>query len=290
MEKSKSYVVEDIEAIRKDIIDDLRKYFTDVQIDEASSEEAAMQAIRNRTYHLAVLDIMLTEEKGHRGGLNVLDELKKLNEGTVAIMLSATPDINCAIHAIRSRIVVDYIHKNELRNNIDLLINPIREALATAHIPIYGKYGRLTSYLSSPGDPAVWEYGAMTTISTVGFDPLNHALSDTFRNITPVLKRSGAEATPGFKIDKQSSALHGVFWSKSRGHAVAVCLWSLKGGPIIPDNAVDREDVALKGGKYIQAAIWRVPLKNSRSICGQHLVRLSSDRAPADARIFVHLR
>jgi CheY-like chemotaxis protein len=261
-------VVEDIEAIRKDIVDDLMKYFADVQIDEAPSEEAAMQAIRNRTYHLAVLDIMLTEEKGHRGGLNVLDELKKLNEGTVAIMLSATPDINCAIHAIRSRIVVDYIHKNELRNNINLLINPIREALAAAHIPIYGKYGRLTSYLASPAEPSVWEYGAMTTISTVGFDPLNHALSDVFRTITPVLKGKGDEATPGFKIDKQNSALHGVFWSKARGHAIAVCVWSLKGGPVMPDNAVDREDIPLKGGKYIQAAIWRVPLSRDQFLDG----------------------
>ena len=259
-------LVEDIEDIRKDLIDDIRKIFADVQIDEAPSEEAAMQAIRNRTYHVAVLDIMLTEEKGHRGGLNVLDELKKLNEGTVAIMLSATPDINCAIHAIRSRIVVDYIHKNELRNNINLLINPIREALAAAQIPIYGKYGRLTSYLSAPEDPAIWEYDAMTSISTVGFDPLNQALSDTFRTITPVLKANNAEGMPGFKIDKKRSAIHGVFWSKARGYAIAVCLWSVKGEPIIPPNAVDQEDIPLKGGKYIKAAIWRVPLGRDQFI------------------------
>jgi ActR/RegA family two-component response regulator len=260
--KKRIIVVEDLPSLRRDFVDDIRKHIPDIEIDEAGSEEAALESIRNRTYHVAVLDIMLTEEKGHRGGLNVLDALVKMKEGTLAIMLSATPDINCAIHAIRSRIVIDYVHKSELLSEIEILTNPIREGLRAAHIPVFGKYRRLTAYLSAPEDLAIWEYNAMTAVSTVGFDPLNNALSDLFRNIAPVLhlKKNKKEGTPALAVDKGQEAIHGTFWSKGLGHAIAVCLWTVRGSPIVPEGATEREDIPVKEGKYLQGAIWRVPL------------------------------
>lgn len=252
-------VVEDRKDLREDFIDDIRDELPDLEIDEADSEEGALRSIRNRTYHLALLDIMLTEETTHRGGLVVLEALRSMKEGTLAIMLSGTPDIDCAIRALRSRIVVDYVHKDELRRSTDPLISPIRTGLNEVHVPVFGKYGRLTAYLSAPEDPAIWEYNAMSAVSSVGFDPLNNALSDLFRRITPVLCLKAAKGKAALSIDKTNKAMHGVFWSKAFGHAIAVCLWAPTGQPVIPEDATDRQDVLAQDAKHLRGAIWRVP-------------------------------
>jgi len=253
-------LVEDRKDLREGFIEDIKSEIPDVEIDEAGSEEAGLQSIRNRTYHLAILDIMLTEQTTHRGGLVILDTLRTMNEGTLAIMLSGTPDIDCAIRAIRSRIVVDYVHKDELRRSVAPLIDPIRAGLNEVHIPVFGKYGRLTAYLSAPDDPAIWEFNAMNAVSSMGFDPLNNALSDVFRSITPVLGLKAAKGKPALSIDKSRKAMHGTFWSKALGSAIAVCLWSPTGQPVTPEGATEQHDVLGKNTKHLHGAIWRVPL------------------------------
>ena len=252
-------VVEDRKDLREDFVESIRRDMSGVEIDETDSEEGALQSIRNRTYHLAVLDIMLTDQATHRGGLVVLDTLREMNEGTLAVMLSGTPDIDCAIRAIRSRIVVDYVHKDEIRRSMKPLIKPIRAGLKEAHIPVFGKYGRLTAYLAAPEDPAIWEYNAMHAVASVGFDPLNNSLSDVFRDITPALSLKSNRGSPSLTIDEKQKAIHGTFWSKAWGCAIAVCLWAPTGEPIAPEDATERHDVLGSDAKHIRGAIWRVP-------------------------------
>ncbi|HXQ74623.1 MAG TPA: response regulator [Pyrinomonadaceae bacterium] len=253
-------LVEDRKALRENFAKNIRNEVPEIDIDEAESEEAGLQSIRNRTYHLAILDIMLTDQPTHRGGLVILDTLRTMNEGTLAIMLSGTPDIDCAIRAIRSRIVVDYVHKDELRRSLAPLINPIHVGLKEVHIPVFGKYGRLSAYISAPDDPAIWEYSAMNALSSMGFDPLNSALSDVFRNITPVLPQKATKDKPSLTVDKNHKAIHGIFWSKALGCAIAACLWAPTGQPIAPEGATERHDVLGKNPKHLCGAIWRVPM------------------------------
>jgi CheY-like chemotaxis protein len=247
-------LVENTEELRDDYVARIRKEVSGLEIDEATSEEDALRCIADRTYHVAILDIMLTTEENDRGGLNVLDAIRSSNEGTLAIMLSSTSEIDCAIHAIRSRIVVDYVHKSELRTSFASLIKPLRTGLKEAHIPVFGKYGRLTAYLAAPSDPAIWEYSAMSALGSGGFDPLNNALSDVFRKITPALclKKASAEGQPSLTIDKSKKALHGIFWSKAMGHAVAVCLWAQPGEPVVADGATEMHEISNHGAKHLK--------------------------------------
>lgn len=258
LEQSKSkkriLVVEDRNDLRQMYVKNLNRTIENLEVDETDSKTGAIELIKRKTYHVAILDIMLAEDRSDRGGILVLDYLKELKEGTLSIMLSGSPDINCAIHALRSRIVVDYIHKSEIQSP-EIYLNPIQKALEEVQIPLFGKYGRLTSFLAAPEkiDVGQWEFKSLQGLFDGGFDPLSKALSQTFIPMCPVLpKKMQAFA---LNTDEKNKALYGAFWSKAIGNAIWICLNSTKGSPVIPEECSEKP-IFTNSSRNINMGVW----------------------------------
>lgn len=253
-EEKRILVVEDVKDMRERYVKNIKKDIENIIIDESESKAGAIEQIRRRTYHVALLDIMLMGESQDRGGIEVLDYIKTLNEGTLAIMLSGAQDIQCAIHSIRSRIVVDYIHKIEIRSP-EIYINPLKRALQEVHIPIFGKYGRLTAYLAAPEkqDVSIWEHNSMNTVSDSGFDPFHKVLSNTIIPLSPILPLKEQPFT--FKNDKTKKALYGAFWSKAIGSAVWICINSIHGESFVHEKC-DQSPLLSTQTKSIKGTAW----------------------------------
>jgi len=224
-ETKRILVVEDRKDLRDMYVKNINRYIEkyNIHVDEVDSKAGAKELILRKTYHVVLLDIMLIEDKVDRGGIEVLDYIKHLNEGTLVVMLSGTDDINCAIHALRSRIVVDYIHKQEIKKP-EIYIEPINSALDEVHIPIFGKYGGLSAYLAAPEkmDVSQWEFHAMQTVKSKGVDHLHKVLSKAFIPISPVLRKNNQLFS--LQKDLKNNMLYGNFWSKATGSAVLVCI------------------------------------------------------------------
>jgi len=241
-------IVEDNKDMRETYLRRVKEFLPDVDIDATDSRDGALDLLRRRTYHAVLLDIMLVEGFRDTGGLQVLDQIKAMNEGTLAVMLSGTQEIGNCIRALRSRICVDYIHKREL-NNPSIYINPLREALTEARIPIYGKFGSLTAYLAHPARADGWEYDAMQVLGEGGFALLNDSLLAAFSALVPVLRPTNVSAS----LDKDvgRSALHGLFWSKALGRAVWIAIWTGTRPPVPPESS---EIAPLRAGKVRRAS------------------------------------
>lgn len=85
---------------------------------ETSNYKAAVQALHENDISLAILDIFLNDDKS---GLDILLEIRRLNNMTPVIMLSNSSDLDTVIKCIRMG-ACDYIPKGNLDDHDGLMI------------------------------------------------------------------------------------------------------------------------------------------------------------------------
>src|SRR5690606_12548970 len=100
----KILVVDDEDIIRESLSFILRK--EGYSVDEAENGEAAYNKILNDSYDLVLTDLEMPQMKG----IELLEEIKKLNINTSVIIITAFGSLETAISALRSG-ANDYILK-----------------------------------------------------------------------------------------------------------------------------------------------------------------------------------
>jgi CheY-like chemotaxis protein len=228
-ERKRFLVLDDDDNQREAYADDVRDFFTDSQVDTVGNKNDAITFLREKTYHAALLDIMLTDSPDNTEGLDVLEFIRGLNEGTRVVMLSASERVDAPVRALRSRIAVDYIIKEKKKKSDEPnasfkkpeYIAALERAISECHIPIFGSFGRLTSYLAAPDDPNIWEYDAMTTLGAQGMESLSGFLSEFMKPLFPLLPLKGAKA---MATDKDRQACYAAYWSKALAKGLWICL------------------------------------------------------------------
>lgn len=235
-EKLRFLVLDDADFERRRYVADVREFFSGCEIDEASNKSEALEKVRAKTFHAALLDIMLDNNPDNTDGLDVLEYISTLGEGTRAVMLSGSARVEAPVRALRARIAVDYIMKKEKPASFEkpLYILALQKAIAEVHIPIFGSLGRLTSYLAAPEDPNIWEYTVMKLLGAQGMASLSGFLSEFLKPLLPLLPHKSAGA---MVADKDRGTCYAAYWSKALGKAVWICLAAQEVDFYVPPEA-----------------------------------------------------
>jgi CheY-like chemotaxis protein len=215
--KYKFLVVEDEDMQREAITMYLRN--KGHLVHDAANLSSAVAYLNRRTYHVALIDIMLAgmEDQANRDGLKVLDKLNELNEGTIPIIMSVQSDteLSAAVGKKYSNMDVEYFSKLKPGQTYSVRIS--EKAINTAGNYNYNFFDDKLSpakFFSGHSDANIWESNCMLKLKIKG-DVLKFKsyLINISKDITPLLpQKNKSEAL--FFINN-TACLYGKFWCKT---------------------------------------------------------------------------
>jgi DNA-binding NarL/FixJ family response regulator len=118
----KVLIADDHEVVRRGLKDVLAEEFPKVHAGAAASGQEALEAVRQRTWDIVLLDINMPG----RGGLEVLEEMKRLRPRLPVLVVSACAEQDYALRAFKLG-AAGYISKQTAS---DELLAAVRKALA----------------------------------------------------------------------------------------------------------------------------------------------------------------
>lgn len=254
--KPRILVVEDqidnIEIIFKRPLSEL-----DIEVDYAQSKLEAIEKIRCKTYNVAFVDIMLREDRRDRGGVEVIEYLDKLSEGTAIIVVSATDDIRVPISTFKLGIV-DYIQKQNIYTK-QAILDPLKRILENYNkhykINYFGRFITLSAYLAYPELTPYWENRVLSTVK-VGYQLMVDTLNNTLENYLPILREK--KASYSLRTDENNQCVYGIFWSKSIGSPIWFSVANKNGKLIEPPEQSKGEILKNQKKGDIEYSIWKM--------------------------------
>jgi DNA-binding NarL/FixJ family response regulator len=115
-------IVDDHEVVRRGLKQILIEEFPKAHISEAEDSPSALQCLANEAFDLVLLDINIPG----RSGLDLLEEIKRLQAKTPVLVLSASPEEDFALRCLKLG-AAGYITK---RSASDELVVAVKKALA----------------------------------------------------------------------------------------------------------------------------------------------------------------
>lgn len=224
--RTRVLVVEDIETLRDSYVLNLeleKRY----RIDSAADLAQATDAITNRTYHVALVDIMLAGEKdvANRDGVKVLERIRNLNEGTKAVVLSIQPHTQLVREILKQYSAYDYLDKGAVRaDGFSLVVGTIDKAAEASPV------GDVPTWQAVVQDLAAGQWEEAQFVSEAlgslqfkgGFENLSRTLIGALQHFMPLLPLKRGQR--GFLFDSGAGKFRGHFWSKGQGCAIRLVL------------------------------------------------------------------
>lgn len=203
-----------------------------VEVDTACSKKEAIEKVRCRTYHLALVDIMLAgDDIMDRGGIDVLKYINSLNEGTKAIVASGSHDVRVPVE-VWNQGALKYLVKRDIKGSEDLL-DPVRDGLKDVSLKLYGFLDNIIAYLAHPGEAASYEDQILFGWGE-GAAAMSELLSKVFAPVLPVLKSRNSGIK--FCLDQNQKTLAGPLWSKGLGRPIWVLLGPSTSSVMLPEG------------------------------------------------------
>ena len=249
--KNRLLIIEDDNELLENYIENLQKL--DLQIDKASSKIEAIEKLKCRTYHVAMVDIMLSNNPLDRGGIEAIKYLDALNEGTNIIVLSASDDVRVPVEAWNHG-AIRYLIKKYIRSSEDY-IKEVRAALKSVVLKPFGKFADLKAYLARPQLVPYWEDPVIRLLGA-GYDGTHSILSKTFDPLIPVLRKKDYRSN--LSIDNNSQCIYGQMWSKALGCGIWVCIGNNENTFILPGDELKPEIIIEKTSIKTKSIIWRL--------------------------------
>ncbi len=218
--KTAILVVEDRPVFLKEVYKEALSSL-DVDDEYATNKDEALEKVRCRTYDIAFIDIMLTDDTDDRGGVEVVKYIDKLNEGTSMIVVSGTDDVRVPIDTYNAGIV-DFILKTKTFGEKDVLEKLEKVLKYKRHRNYFGKFGTLNAYLATPEMVYSWEMAIMTHLEA-SYDILNNALFEVLERMLPIMRKKGGWS---FTMDTEPRGISGSFWSKGLGKPIWISIAS----------------------------------------------------------------
>lgn len=204
-------------------------------VDTAGTKAEALEKVRCRTYHVAMIDIMLTDDPSDRGGIECLEYIARLNEGTMPIVFSASNDVRVPVDAWKKG-ALDYLIKKDIRSSEDIL-KVLRKAVEKCELNLYGRFPMLSSYLAYPEEGWAFEDRIMHVLGA-DMGQAYRALDKLFEPLLPVLRKKDTEYS--IYASKTQRSLEGFLWSKSIGGAIWFSLSATSDDPPPPPPNVEK--------------------------------------------------
>jgi CheY-like chemotaxis protein len=215
--RPKVLVVDDMPKLRDAYARNIER--AGITVASAGSKEAAIEAVGRCTYHVALVDIMLSsDEDEDRSGFDVIRAIKALGEGTRCIAISGYPGYSAPAEAVN--IGVDrYIPKAEIHNPPDY-VEPVRQEIQKCELRRFGLFNDLREYLAAQReDYHIWESQCLPVLG-VNASEFHQALDRLVGAISPLLPRVGGSLIKDVKAEGSRVQISG--WSKALGVAVDV--------------------------------------------------------------------
>lgn len=210
-------VIEDKEFIRNSYVDALREAGFDV--DMAATRAEALEKVRNRTYGVALVDIMLTDDDSDRSGIEILQMLQDYKEGTRSVVVTAKDDMDVAINSYQAG-VVGVLRKHRIVSTKEI-VEVVERAAEGVQLALFGRYANLLALLAEPELVPYWETTVLSALKA-DYYSLTDALKRAFTPFLPVLRLT--DQRESLKVDHAAGTAHGVFWSKKTGQPIWVAL------------------------------------------------------------------
>lgn len=252
-------IVEDDSAVRTSYVNYLRrKGFT---VAEAHDRGSAIEAIHNRTFHVALVDIMLAgEDVTNRDGVAIIEQLNALGEGTLAVAVSTQDDTQLAADLVQKYKAYRYLSKTTVRRGrFEPLVEIVERAYADLELHPFGldsvqrKNRSALAYLAGGGQALVLAFNRWLSVLGRNASPntLENLIEVFFSRWAPILPLKGEEEY--LRTDENNQLLHGTFWSKAEAKAVDLIICSADGVDRIVQGGINeawRVDTELTpGGK-----------------------------------------
>jgi len=183
-----------------------------VDIDTSVSKNEALEKIRNRSYHLAIVDIMLTSNIEDRSGLEVVDYINFMQDNTKIIVASSTIDVHVPADLFQKNIGY-YLIKNNIRKAKDYL-DPVTTSLNEVKLNLLGNCPSVLSYLSKGRNVDDWISLIRNELS-ISRDSISLIFEEIFNPLLPVLKLKKSKEC--ISVDTNNGSFYGTIWSRSLG-------------------------------------------------------------------------
>ncbi len=209
-------VVENLEGLRTQYIIGLE--MAGFEANGAASLQEALDLIKIKTFHVALVDLMLNDPHDTTmQGLEVLEKLCALNEGTQAIVISGQDSPGIAVDAITEYQAAKYIPKSKILNEgMDFLINEVSHLAEATELRKYGDGDSIISVLAGATEQLVWTDSFLRTLKPKnGFTGLKNFFTQFCEPVVPLM--SPQEASSPLLFDKEQRFANGRFWSKGLG-------------------------------------------------------------------------
>lgn len=220
-------------------------------VDIVDTRRAAVEALKSKFYDIALVDLSLKDDVTSKGGLDVLDAINRLNEGTKAIVASATPEIRDSV-ASYDRGIAGFIMKGPITSKE--IVAKIETALKGHQRLLIGNFASLTAYLAAPEVTPIWEYPVEAALGC-GYDSMHKIFWKALSPYLPILRKR--DSSQSLSIDKGRSAVGGAFWSKAEGHAIWL---SARGdrGTFLEPTEPSPQQLSDCNEKKVSAAVWQI--------------------------------
>jgi len=228
-DKIRILVVEDDEDIREPYKRSLERkgYY----VDEASNLAEALSAINAKTYHAAVVDLMLAGRgKLNLDGLAILKELQNLNEGTKAIVLSSQTNAQISADSLQEYGALKYVSKDIIRNDLETLAEIVDQTLEKVQLITFGheiigskviSKTALKFLVGKEKDDSFLVDKCLRILKPKGGYKELETFMDSFTlRLTPLMPLQNVNAF--YDLEDSLGVLSASFWSKSIGKPITL--------------------------------------------------------------------
>jgi len=195
------------------------------------SLEQALGLVAARTYHLALVDLSLSElasaqaeeDFKNQDGLKLVRQILGSGEGTQVIVLSGQPDPQVVADSLQEYGAHSFLAKKVFRNpepgfGVEKFLALVQKHLGKVHLEIQDGHDNALRCLTMGKDSDIWIDQALRAFNpTYGQDGLRRYFTDFLNRLGPVRQLCGNPwaITP----DMRRNRALGRFWSKAHGTA-----------------------------------------------------------------------
>lgn len=221
-----------------DISDSFARFLRNAgyEVDEAASLKEAKERLFVRTYHVAVIDIMLAgPDRKNRDGLRVADEIRQMGEGTLAIVVSQQEDTQVAADTIQNQGVYRYLSKVTIeQQGLDALSSAVAAAAEQVSLNLFGLMQDAASgapvrrgcldYIAGTGSKMIVNFNKWAGLFKPLIPPtvIEEAIDAFVPLWAPILPLKTANDFISCTVSPP--CLVGTFWSKAAGAAMTIVL------------------------------------------------------------------
>lgn len=194
----------------------------------AESRIEAIRLLSSFSYDCAVVDLHLSDQIEQPLGLEVLDYINEISEGTLVFIVTASTDYREIDRSHKGK-PIDVVFKND--EDYYSIIDRLIDTRKNRKFEVPQDETKLKAYLAMPEKTPYWEDFVRGALGST-HERSMRALWGAFRGFVPVLRRKNTLISLTGSSELHSVA--GLFWSKKVGSPIWVSIHGERGEHQLP--------------------------------------------------------